>query len=552
VRDAYDVIVVGSGFGGAVVACRLAQAGRSVAVLERGRRWAGSDFPRSIGEVGADAFWEEGRSHGFLEYAAFRNVDVIQGAGVGGGSLHYFNVNLPADARIFADRRWPAAISREVLDPYYEVAREMLGSSPLSPPPGRETLPPRTSACIEAARKAGLEAELVPLAVHASEPRPRPGTGIVQNPCNYSGNCLLGCDVGAKNTLDLNYLAVAEHRHAAEILPLHVADSIAPRVEGGYDVHFRRLASNPAEPPTAGSLRAAIVVVSAGSLGSTGLLLRGRDRDRTLPALSQALGSHFSLNGEFLFARAYGTANRADPGIGPPITARATATSSSGALVTVEDLGLPDQLLWYLEGALPPPLGRMGGMAVLAAGYVRRMLGLGSPTSRLSLELDAILAGARTPHTIPYLGMATDSSDGELVLREGALEVIWSVRRNRALYGEIEEVMKRISEAAGGRFATSFMYRWPMRKLLTAHPLGGCAMGDDPSTSVVNDRCEVWDHPGLYVVDGSTIPTALAVNPSLTIAALAERAAFWMIHGRELAAGDAETPGREQVRSEVG
>ena len=549
--DAYDAIVVGSGFGGAVVACGLAQAGRSVAVLERGKRWAGSDFPRSIGEVGADAFWEEGRSHGFLEYAPFRSVDVIQGAGVGGGSLHYFNVNLPADERIFADRRWPAAITREVLDPYYQLARGMLGSAPLSPPPERNSLPPRTTAFLEASRKAGLAAELVPIAVHATAARARPATGLVQNPCNYSGNCLFGCDIGAKNTLDLNYLALAERRHGAEILPLHVVESIAPSPDGGYEVRFRRLDPDPARPSTPGSVRAAVVVLAAGALGSTGLLLRCRDRGNTLPNLSRALGSHFSLNGEFLFALAHGTASRADPGIGPPITARATVASPSGALITVEDLGLPDQLLWYLEGAMPPPLGRIGGMAMLAAAYLKRMLGVGSRTSRLSLELDAVQAGARTPHTIPYLGMATDSSDGELTLRGGALELTWSVARNRALYSEIEGVMRQISEAAGGSFATSFLYRWPMRKLLTAHPLGGCAMGDDARTSVVNDRGEVWGHPGLYVVDGSMIPTALAVNPSLTIAALAERAAHWMVNRRELASGEAETSGREKVTREV-
>ncbi len=549
-REAYDFVVVGSGFGGAVVACRLAQAGRSVAVLERGKRWAGGDFPRSIGEVGADAFWEEGRSHGFLEYAAFRNVDVIQGAGVGGGSLHYFNVNLPADGRIFADPRWPAAITRDVLDPYYEVAREMLGSSPLSPPPGRSALPPRTTAFVAAARAAGLATELVPIAVHAAASRPHPAAGVVQNPCNYSGNCLFGCDIGAKNTLDLNYLALAEHRYGAEILPLHVVDQIAPSAGGGYQVHFRSLDPDPALPGTPGMLRAAGVVVAAGAIGSTALLLGCRDRDRTLPGLSPALGTHFSLNGEFLFARAFDITTRADPGIGPPITARATV-SSPDALVTVEDLGLPDQLLWYLEGALPPPLGRLRGMALLAAAYLKRMLGLGSPTSRLSLELGAVLAGARTPHSIPYLGMGTDSSDGELFLRDGGLELNWSVWRNRALYGAIEDAMRRISEAAGGRFSTSFLYRWPMRKLLTAHPLGGCPMGDDPRTSVVNDRGEVWGNPGLWVVDGSMIPTALAVNPSLTIAALAERAAFWIVHGRELAAGDAATPTRDQATSEV-
>lgn len=120
--DHYDVVVIGSGFGGAVTACRLAEAGRSVAVLERGRRWHRSEFPRAIGQVAAEAFWEEGRSHGFLKYAPFRKVDVIQGAGVGGGSLHYFNVNLAADPRIFEDRRWPAAVTRLTLDPHYGAA----------------------------------------------------------------------------------------------------------------------------------------------------------------------------------------------------------------------------------------------------------------------------------------------------------------------------------------------------------------------------------------------------------------------------------------------
>src|SRR3954463_8664680 len=159
VHDRYDVVVIGSGFGGAVVACRLAQAGRSVAVLERGRRWDRSEFPRAIGQLARDAFWEEGRSHGFLEYAAFRIVDVIQGAGVGGGSLHFFNVNFPADRSIFADRRWPAAITRKTLDPYYEAALDMLESRALRPPPGRTALPARSTAFLEAARAAGYDTE---------------------------------------------------------------------------------------------------------------------------------------------------------------------------------------------------------------------------------------------------------------------------------------------------------------------------------------------------------------------------------------------------------
>lgn len=528
----FDVVVIGSGFGGAVVACRLAEAGRSVLVLERGRRWTPDAFPRAIGQVAREAFWEEGLSHGFLEYAAFRHLDVVVGAGVGGGSLHYFNVNLPADASVLADRRWPRAISRELLDPYYEMALATLGSSPLKPPAGRTALPERSTQFLDAARRAGYEAEQVPLAVYTGAPRVDAVSGLAQNPCNYGGNCLFGCDQGAKNTLDRNYLARAE-RLRAEVRPLHLVDGIAPAAGGGYELSYRQLDDDPQAPARPGSVTASSVVVAAGALGSTGLLLACRDRLRSLPHLGAAVGRHFSLNGEYLLAYARDTPGLVDPGLGPPITARATVRGRH-SLITIEDLGVPDQLMWYLEGAMPPRAGRLRGLARLAIAYVKQAVGAGATISPLSLQLDAVVAGGRTPHMLPYLGMAIDSSDGEIRLTEDGLDIRWDVRRNRALYKEMERAMTAISEGAGGRFSSSVLYRWPLRKILTAHPLGGCAMGDDPASSVVDDRGQVWDHPGLFVVDGSMIPTALAVNPSLTIAALAERAAHWMVHGEEL------------------
>jgi cholesterol oxidase len=515
----------------------MAEAGRSVAVLERGRRWDRAEFPRAIGQLASDAFWDEGRSHGFLEYAAFRRVDVIQGAGVGGGSLHYFNVNIAADPSIFSSGRWPHAITRLVLDPYYEVALDMLQSKRLVPPPGRTALPERSVAFLDAARRAGYDTEQVTIAVHASAARVNPITGLDQNPCTYCGNCLFGCDIGAKNTLDGNYLALAERVHGAEILPLHVVDGILPIASGGYDVSFRRLDEDPAKPGTRGVVHARVVVVSAGAIGSTGLLLSCRDRTRSLPRLPAALGQRFSLNGELLLAYAHGTASRTDPGLGPPITARATVRTP-GHLITVEDLGLPDSLLWYLEGSLPLSPGRLRAVASLVVSYAKRTVGLGSRTSRASLELESLMSGGRTPHIMPFLGMGTDSSDGEVRLDGDSVDIRWSLARNRKLYREMMDVMRAIGEGAGGQFTTSFLYRWPMRKILTAHPLGGCAMGDDPGASVVNDRGEVWNHPGLYVVDGSMVPTALAVNPSLTIAALAERSAHWMAHGAEMTTTD--------------
>ena len=125
-RQRFDVAVVGSGFGGSILACRLAQAGRSVCVLERGRRWNATDFPRSPSQVGRDGFWnvDDGR-FGLMEYRAFKQMHVIQGSGVGGGSLHYFNVHIRPPARIFKDPRWPKRVKLSLLKPYYDLAREI-------------------------------------------------------------------------------------------------------------------------------------------------------------------------------------------------------------------------------------------------------------------------------------------------------------------------------------------------------------------------------------------------------------------------------------------
>ncbi len=216
-QGAYDVVVIGSGFGGAITACRLAQAGRSVCVLERGKRWKNTEFPRSPAEV-SRSFWRDGQSLGFLEYRCFKRMDVIQGCGVGGGSLHYFNVHLRTPAAIFEQPCWPAEVKRQVLDPYYALAEDMLDSRRLTPPQGLE-LPARTKAFLDAVTVTGRRAELVPIGVHTGPTQPNRHSGIEQEACDYSGDCLLGCQRRAKNSLDFNYLAVAE-RHGAEVYPL--------------------------------------------------------------------------------------------------------------------------------------------------------------------------------------------------------------------------------------------------------------------------------------------------------------------------------------------
>lgn len=536
-EDAYDVVVIGSGFGGAVTACRLSQAGRSVCVLERGRRWSKEEFPRTTGQA-AKAFWAPERSYGFLEYRAFKRIDVIQGCGVGGGSLHYFNVLFRPTAEIFAHPAWPVITTPDFLAPYYDLVRDMLDVAPLSPP-ARRGLPARTEAFLAAARAAGKEPGFVDLALYTGPDRLNPHGGVPQGACVYCGNCMLGCHVHAKNTLDLNYIPLAE-KHGARVLPLHAAEKIAPESDGRYRVHFRRFDESRQGQWEPGSVVGRQVVLAAGSLGSAELLLRCRDDHKTLPRLSRALGERFSANGEFLLAGTLDAARVVDPGCGPSITAFADFSSSSNR-ITIEDLGLPDPMFWFLEGAMPTG-SRLANLTHFLKTYVFRSLGIGGRSSRVSDGIEAMLAGGNTTRFLPYIGMGTDAANGRLRLRDGAIDVEWSHRASRRLFREIEAAMKDLSRGLRGRYVTSLLWRWPLRKLLTAHPLGGCVMGDDPGGSVVNHCGEAWNYPGLFVADGSVIPTALSVNPSMTIAAIAERTAFWIQHGRELRPNDPDAP----------
>jgi cholesterol oxidase len=529
-KTSYDAVVIGSGFGGAITAFRLAQAGQRVAILEQGRRWSPGDFPRTVGQTG-DAFWAGAAQRlGFLEYRAFKNIDVIQGVGVGGGSLHYFNVGLRAPARVLA--RWPKPLSREQLDPYYDLVQARLESKTLTPPPGR-ALPPRTEAFLAAARGAGATPALTNIAVHTAGER-RNRAGVAQAACTYCGNCMLGCQAQSKNTLDITYIAEAERTYGVEVFPLHRVESIRPAngSSEGYDVAFQVLTDDRRTATATGTVHGKRVVIAAGTLGSNELLLRCRDRLRMLPRLSRRLGQRFSGNGDFLFAGAMATRAPIDPAQGPSITAVADCSTDEHS-IHIEDLGYPDPMLWFLEGALPPGPNRLVAYAKLAVRYVARSLGLGGRNSRVADGIGDLLRGGRTNHFLPYLGMGSDAADGVLALRDDEIDVRWSHRGSRAMFREMEAAMRRISQQTGGEYVTSFLWRWPWRKLVTAHPLGGCAMGDSEADSVVNHAGEVWNYPGLFVTDGASIPSALSVNPSLTIGAVAERAAFWILHGRD-------------------
>lgn len=525
-KEIYDVVIIGSGFGGAVTACRLAHSGRSVCILERGKRWDKKEFPRTIGQV-SRAFWSK-KDYGLLDYRIFKKIDVIQASGVGGGSLVYFNVHKRARKEIFEQPEWAEGIKRDTLDPYYDKAKEMLEAKPLPDKAGSYDLPGRTKALFSAAQALGAKPEKVDIAVYTGEPRLNPHSGLPQEGCIYSGNCMLGCQVHAKNTLDLNYIPVAE-KNGAEVYPLHSVFKIEPLSGGettGYRVHFRNFHPKNVGEFVEGSVCGRKVIISAGSLGSTELLLQCRDAHKTLPNLSPMLGKRFSGNGDFLLAGTFETNQDVNPGYGPSITAGFDCSTEKNKIY-IEDLGYPDSFLWYLESALPLP-GRWQNLKMFLRMYILRTLGF-SKASAYSVGMDKLFLGGVTTRYLPYLGMGTDAADGEIKLSGESIDINWNHRRSKEMFREMENVLRELSNKLDGCYKTSPLWTFPVKKLLTAHPLGGCVMGKSPADGVVNEFGEVWNYPDLYVADGSIIPTALAINPSATICALSERIADHII-----------------------
>ncbi len=539
----YDVIVIGSGFGGAITACRLAQAGRSVCIIEKGKRWSRFDFPRGPGEVSKSAIANHqhpSSANGFIEYRSFKNMDVVQGTGVGGGSLHYFNVHIQAPNFIFDQAAWPKKISLSTLKPYYNLASDMLKANKIEANQERD-IPQRTRVFEDAVNSIGMKAERVPICVRLTD-------NTTKSACDHCGNCLLGCHVHAKNTLDLNYIPLAE-QYGAVVVPQHEAVNITPDAQG-YMVTCQDLSAPPGDSPstTCKKLSAHQVIVAAGTLGTNELLLKCQQRSRTLPRISKQLGKCYSGNGDFLLAGTRYKNRIVDPGRGPSITTSVEFRNNNNQYIFIEDLGYPDPFIWYFNNLIPT-VGKFTRTVRQAKRYLSEALG-----TRFNFQMEELFEGGFMTSFLPYLGMGTDAADGELSLdKQGNIRLHWCIKNSLPMYTEMIKQMKNLSEASGGRFINSLLWKSPLYgipfyKTLTAHPLGGCAMSDSPLTGVTNDCGEVWGYKGLYVADGALMPAALGVNPSATISAIAERVAFHMIHHREMQLNDSLTPSNEATQ----
>ncbi len=523
-KTRYDVVVVGSGYGGGVTAARLARAGKSVCVLERGREFSTGEFPGRFPDLRREMqvearTWSTGSPSALFDVRVGEDMHVLVGCGVGGGSLVNAGVALRPDPRVFADPIWPDQIRQDgLLDQGYARARHWL--RPARAPRAAEMT--KFKALQQASTSIGITPVAPELAISfAANVNP---AGIEQPACTNCGDCCGGCNVGAKNTIALTYLPEA-HTHGAEIFAQAKVRSVSKNRDGSWRVSIARLDNDTSTDRTL-TVTAAMVVIAAGTLGSTELLLRSRAAGL---AISEKIGERFSANGDII-AFGYGAKIPVGSiGVGYPskVPDMEIGAAVSGQL-EIRDVDDLSREMIIQEGAVPSALAPMLPVLFVPNGRL-----LGALHSLVSGVYKGPFASLQT-----FFAVSHDSASGRFSLRDDKLALSWPGAKDEPVYARLDAMLTKLVGNVGGSYVKNPLAGTVMgHQPATAHPLGGAAMGADVGAGVVDHKCRVFDgsahsgstavHEGLYVIDGSIIPRSLGCNPLMTITALAERA---MLH----------------------
>ncbi|MCH9806299.1 MAG: GMC family oxidoreductase N-terminal domain-containing protein [Alphaproteobacteria bacterium] len=526
--ERYDVIIVGSGYGGGVSASRLARAGKKVAVLERGREFVTGEFPSRFPELRNElrisgSSTQSGSPTALFDLRLGSDVHVLVGCGLGGGSLINAGVCLRPDPRVFEDEVWPGQIRQDgTLDEGYRRAEAWV--RPATHP--RASAMAKYQAIAGAAEATGCTMRDTPVAVSFEE-NVNPA-GVRQPECTSCGDCCSGCNVGAKNTVALSYLPDAV-RHGAEVFTELTVRRVVKLGDGSWQVDVRPTGAKKNGKGEGGGeiqLRADVVILAAGTLGSTEILLRSAEAGLNV---SDRAGQRFSANGDII-GFGYGGDRVVNAiGVGHPakIDEFEVGSSVTGQLeyrdaenlhleYAVQDGAMPSSIAPILPVMFLPNGRLLGAVQSLIKGVYK------GPFSRLQT----------------FFAVSHDSASGRFSLEGDSLALSWPGAQDEPVYAMLGEALSKVSGHTGGSFVQNPLAGTVMGKQpATAHPLGGCGMGADCGQGVVNHKGQVFDgasgqsgtsvHKGLYVIDGAIIPRSLGVNPLLTITALAERA---MVH----------------------
>ncbi|MBW4631577.1 MAG: GMC family oxidoreductase N-terminal domain-containing protein [Iphinoe sp. HA4291-MV1] len=536
-KNHYTVVVIGSGYGGAIAASRLARAGQQVCVLERGKELQPGEYPdteiEAVSEMQVDLPKEHlGSRTSLYDFHVNDEINVFVGCGLGGTSLVNANVSLPAEPRVLADSRWPQGLRNDVetlLSDGYRHAEEML-----KPTPYPQDFPPlpKLQALEKSAQYLNEKFYRTPINVTFQDGVNH--VGVEQNKCHLCGDCVSGCNHKAKNTTLMNYLPDAKN-HGAEIYTQVSVRRIEKQGER-WLVHYQLINSGREKfnAPTL-FVSADIVILAAGTLGSTEILLRSAVYG--LP-VSEQLGYHFTGNGDVL-AFGYNT-DQVINGIGfgnyPADEMKPVGPCITGVIDMREQPQLDNGMV-IEEGSIP---GGISSLLPEAFAKAAKLLGKDTDSGLADLvkeqkrELESLLFGAykgAVNNTQTYLVMTHDNANGRMYLENDRLRIDWDYIGKQPIFERVNNRLVEATTPLGGTQVPNPIWSTLFQKdLITVHPLGGCIMAEDAQGGVVNHKGQVFSgghgtavHESLYVCDGSVIPRSLGVNPLLTISAIAER-----------------------------
>ena len=509
----FDYLVIGSGFGGSVSAMRLAEKGYSVLVIEKGKRWQANDFPKTNWNVRKYLWLPLIKCFGFQKLTFFKEVFIISGVGVGGGSLVYANTHMMPKDSFYENPIWSHFKDwKSALNPFYEKARFMLGSEKFTKEYEEDNI--LKSVADEMGQGASYDrVDYVGVYLGDSKKEKDPyfkGLGPLRKGCIECAGCMVGCRHNAKNTLDKNYLWFAENMFGAKVL----AETLVTKIElanNEYHIHTEQSTS------WFGKKKQTFItyglVVSGGVLGTMNLLLRQKHVYKTLPDLSDQLGQNILTNSEML-------------------SGVVSADRKLNHGVAISSIFNPDEDTHIELCKFPNGSGAMVRLAAMAAGngppVVRTLKMFGNMITQPWNLLRSLFNVKLAETSIIFLIMQSLPNAMQMKLRKGIFgpSLVMSNDSGQKVPSFIpigQEALYRYAKKVKGvphNAISEIMFGLAS----TAHILGGCPMGKTKEEGVVNEKFEVHGYPNFYILDGSIIPCNLGVNPSLTITALSEYA----------------------------
>ncbi|MBI0397850.1 GMC family oxidoreductase N-terminal domain-containing protein [Cyclobacterium marinum] len=540
IQPEYDYVVIGSGYGGSISASRMARSGQSVCLFEKGKEFLPGEFPDSLLDASKEMNFIKGKStslekNGLYEFTIGNGINVFKGCGLGGTSLVNANVSIKPEKRVMQDEMWPLALRQDLASFEEGVNRawEMLKPNPY--PENKNGYPVLKKT--EAMRKSAdfMSAPFGLLDINVNFENKINHVGIKQPKCTNCGDCVTGCNVGAKNTTAMNYLPDA-FNHGADIFT-SINVRYVKKFKSHWQVYYHPIGigRDNFDAPLM-FVRAKNVVLSAGSLGSTEILFRSAKKGLKV---SQRLGMRFTGNGDVL-GFGYNNDERIN-GIGLGKKGTDQIANVGPCITSIIDLREREDLasgMTLEEGTVPGPIRSLMPKALIAFSRL-----VGKDTDRgikdyfkeKLREFRSLFLGAfhgAVAHTQIYLVMTHDDGNGVMKMDdEGKLNLSWEGVGKQEIFKKVSGEIFSATQALGGTKIPNPTWNNLMNyDLVTVHPLGGCGMGESIESGVVDHKGQVFSgesdtalHEGLFVLDGAIIPRPVGTNPLLTISALTER-----------------------------